>query len=57
MLPLLMLTFDKGDENIMKEHPRQKGQLLNRAVLLQVLSSGAVRGLLAVTVFNFVFIF
>ncbi len=57
MLPLLMLTFDKGDKNIMKEHPRQKGQLLNRSVLLQVLGSGAIRGLLAVVVFNFVFSF
>ena len=57
MLPLLMLTFDKGDENIMKEHPRQKGQLLNRSVLLQVVSSGTIRGLLAVIVFNFVFYF
>ncbi len=57
MLPLLMLTFDKGDENIMKDHPRKKGQLLNRSVLLQVLSSGTIRGLLAIAVFNFVFNF
>ncbi|MEO6455858.1 MAG: HAD-IC family P-type ATPase, partial [Ginsengibacter sp.] len=57
MLPLLMLTFDKADENIMKAPPRKKGQLLNRAVLLQVLGSGLTRGLLAVTVFNFVFNF
>ena len=54
MFPLLMLTFDKEDENIMKEHPRQKGQLFNRSVLLQILSSGTIRGLLAIIVFNFV---
>jgi Ca2+-transporting ATPase len=57
MLPLLMLTFDPADENIMKDHPRKKGQLLNHAVLLQVLSSGTIRGLLAIIVFNFVFYF
>lgn len=57
MLPLLMLTFDRADESIMKAAPRKKGQLLNRSLLLQVLGSGTIRGLLAVTVFNFVFIF
>lgn len=57
MLPLLMLTFDRADESIMKAHPRKKGQLLNRSLLLQVLGSGILRGLLAVTVFNFVFIY
>ena len=57
MLPLLMLTFDQANENIMKAPPRKKGQLLNRSVMFQVLSSGVVRGLLAVTVFNFAFNF
>jgi len=57
MLPLLMLTFDRADENIMKEHPRKKGQLLNRFVLFQVLNSGVIRGILALAVFNFVFYF
>lgn len=57
MLPLLMLTFDQADESIMKAHPRKKGQLLNRSLLLQVLGSGIIRGLLAVTVFNFVLIY
>jgi len=57
MLPLLMLTFDRADENIMKEHPRKKGQLLNRSVLFQVLNSGVIRGILALAVFNFVFYF
>ena len=57
MLPLLMLTFDKADENIMKDHPRKEGQLLNRALLIQVFSSGIMRGVLAVIVFNFIFNF
>jgi Ca2+-transporting ATPase len=57
MLPLLMLTFDQADESIMKAHPRKKGQLLNRSLLIQVISSGSFRGLLAVIVFNFVFYF
>ena len=52
-----MLTFDQADEHIMKDHPRKKGQLFNRAVLLQVLGSGTIRGLLAITVFNAVFYF
>ena len=55
MLPLLMLTFDRAHDNIMKEHPRKKGQLLNRSVLLQVFSSGIARGILAITVFSFVY--
>jgi Ca2+-transporting ATPase len=57
MLPLLMLTFDEADENIMKAPPREKGQLLNRSIFIQVISSGTIRGLLAVIVFNFVFNF
>ncbi len=57
MLPLLMLTFDQADDSIMTAPPRQKGQLMNRTVMLQVLSSGIVRGLLAVIVFNIVFYF
>jgi P-type Ca2+ transporter type 2C len=55
MIPLLILTFDEAEDGIMTAYPRQKGQLLNRSLLIQVLSSGILRGGLAIIVFNSVF--
>ncbi len=55
MLPLLMLTFDTAGEDLMKAHPRKKGELLNSSLLMQVLGSGVARGVLAIAVFHFIF--
>ncbi len=55
MLPLLMLSFDPAHDGIMLEPPRKKGQLLNSALLRQVLWSGTARGVLAIGAFTVVY--
>lgn len=55
MLPLLMVTFDPPDQDVMKQVPRRKGTLLNKERALTVVASGLIRGLLASGVFVLVF--
>ncbi|TAE18840.1 MAG: cation-transporting P-type ATPase [Bacteroidetes bacterium] len=47
MLPLLMLSFDKPENNIMQQPPRKQGEMLDAQSLSYVLYSGFFRGAMA----------
>ena len=55
MLPLLMLTYDPSDPELMARPPRKKGALLDKRKILTIAASGFVRGMLATAVFILVF--
>lgn len=55
MLPLLMLTYDPSDPELMGRPPRKKGALLDRRKLLTIAASGFVRGTLSTAVFILVY--
>jgi Ca2+-transporting ATPase len=51
MLPLLMLTFDQPEGNIMLIPPRKKGEMLDFKNLMIVLYSGIMKGAISVGVY------
>ena len=55
MLPLIALSFDPAERNLMLSKPRQQGQMVNSKVLLSVLVSGISRGSIAIMAFFFVY--
>lgn len=44
MLPLLMLSFDPADGDLMRKPPRKQGEMLNRRSLVIILYSGVLKG-------------
>lgn len=55
MLPLIALSFDPAEKNLMLSKPRLQGQMVNSKVLMSVLASGMSRGCIAIMAFFFVF--
>ncbi|WP_114778282.1 cation-translocating P-type ATPase [Botryobacter ruber] len=51
MLPLLMLSFDPPEEDLMHRPPRRLGEMLNKQALLTILYSGLIKGLISYAVF------
>lgn len=47
MLPLLMLSFDPPEKNLMNLPPRKQGEMLNRQNLIRVMYSGTVKGIIS----------
>ncbi|UKJ06702.1 cation-translocating P-type ATPase [Solitalea lacus] len=45
MLPLLMVTFDPTEKDVMKQAPRKLGEMLNRRSLFVIIYSGIFKGL------------
>lgn len=48
MLPLLALSIDPSEDSIMTEPPRKAGNLIEKTVLANIISSGLVRGAIAI---------
>lgn len=44
MLPLLMLSFDPAEGDLMHKPPRKQGEMLNRKSLIAILYSGIIKG-------------
>lgn len=55
MLPLIALSFDPAEKNLMLNKPRTQGQMVNRKVMMSILGSGLVRGLIAIGVFFLIY--
>jgi len=51
MLPLLALSFDPAEQNLMRSKPRKQGQMVNNEVIQSILFSGISRGLIALWAF------
>lgn len=51
MLPLLMLSFDPAEEDLMHRPPRRPGEMLNQKAMLIVLYSGTLKGLISFSAF------
>lgn len=55
MLPLIALSFDPAEKDLMLAKPRSQGQMVNSRILGSVLISGLTRGCIAIGAFFFVF--
>ena len=51
MLPLLALSFDTPEKNLMQRQPRVQGQMINKNIFGSVFLSGITRGTIAILVF------
>ncbi|WP_018616672.1 cation-translocating P-type ATPase [Segetibacter koreensis] len=45
MLPLLMVSFDLPEDNLMQQSPRKQGEMLNKESFLVIAYSGLLKGL------------
>ena len=53
MLPLLMLSFDPPEKNLMSLPPRKQGEMLNKRSLITVLYSGTIKGAISFAAYLF----
>lgn len=51
MLPLLALSFDTPEKNLMQRKPRVQGQMVNKNIFGKIALSGLTRGSIAILVF------
>ncbi|MCU0431537.1 MAG: cation-transporting P-type ATPase [Cytophagaceae bacterium] len=56
MLPLLAISMDPAERNLMKQAPRKQGQMMNGRMMTEVFFSGILRGTLAVAAFFLVYL-
>ncbi len=47
MLPILMISFDSSEENIMLKAPRKQGQMLNPESIITISYSGVLKGVIS----------
>lgn len=58
MFPLLMLTYDPPQQDIMRQPPRKQGSyMLNKQSLLSIISAGVLIGLLSYLAFLIVYLY
>jgi Ca2+-transporting ATPase len=53
MIPLITVTYDPAESNLMEMPPRKQGEMLNRGNLITILYSGLISGLIAFAVYSF----
>lgn len=53
MIPLITLTYDPAESNLMEMPPRKQGEMLNRSNLITILYSGIVNGLIPFGAYSF----
>ena len=51
MLPLLMLSFDPAEGDLMNKPPRKQGEMLNRKSFITILYSGIIKGGISFTAY------
>ena len=44
MLPLLMLSFDPAEADLMNKSPRKQGEMINKKSFVTILYSGIIKG-------------
>jgi Ca2+-transporting ATPase len=51
MFPLLMVSFDPPEQNVMQEPPRKQGEMLNKESFIVITYSGFLKGLISFLAF------